>query len=85
MVGPRAQARLCHAHGDEPGSERVGVPVPVGLEGRAVAVELPAIELDDQPMGLEQRVDLVTGDVRREPRCRQAVVTAEGAELVLER
>lgn len=42
--------------------ERVGVPVAIALERFAVAVELVTIELNDQPLGREQRVDSMAGD-----------------------
>ena len=47
-------------------------------------MELPAVELDDQPFGLEIGVRLVAGDDRVDPRAREAVARAEGEEGVLE-
>ena len=65
------------------GGERVGVAVTIALKRVAIAVEVPAVELDDQPFSGEQRVDLVTGDVRAHHRVRQPVLLAELRESVL--
>ncbi len=51
----------------EAGEQRVGVAVAIGLEGRTARVELPAVELDDQPCLSPDGVDLVPGDRRVEP------------------
>ena len=66
------------------GRERVGVPIAVRLEGAAIAVELVAVELDDQPFGVENGVHEVPGDPNVRARPREAVIVAEGQETVLE-
>ena len=70
--------------GGVPGGQRVSVAVPVALERLPVAMKLPAVELDDQPMLGEQGIDLMAGDGDVDLRNRQAVPAAEGAEVVLE-
>ena len=67
------------------GEQVVGVAVAIFLEGLAVGVEFPAVELDDQPGGGPERVDLVTVDQHVGLRRRQAMGAAERREAVLER
>ena len=78
-----ASARSCRplpgdAQGAIAGGQRVGVAVAVGLERFAVGVELPTVELDDQPLGSEQRVDLVAGHRDVDQGAREPVALAEG-------
>ncbi len=47
-------------------------------------MEYPAVELDDQPFGLEIGVRLVAGDDRVDLGAREGVARAEGEEGVLE-
>ena len=51
----------------------------------AVPVELPAVELHDQALGGEQRVDLVAGDPDVDQGPGEFVALAELQEVVLER
>ncbi len=62
----------------------VGVAQPVTLEGVARLVELPAVELDDHPLGLEVDVDLVAVERMVHQRPREAIALAEGQEQILE-
>ena len=47
-------------------------------------MEVPAVELDDHLLGLEQRVDLVPGDAHVDQRDRETVLASEALEAVLE-
>jgi hypothetical protein len=62
----------------------VSVAVAVAFERGAVGVELPAVELHDQLLRLEQGVDQVARDVRVGDRPRQGEALAERLEGVLE-
>ena len=71
--------------GDDAARQMVGITLSIGLERRPIGVELIAVELDDDALGGEIRVDFVTegGDVGL--RDWELVVAAEGLEVVLER
>jgi hypothetical protein len=64
--------------------EGVGGPVPVAFKGVTTTVEVPAVQLDDQPMVGEERVDLMAGDPDVDERGGQPVVRAEDKKRVLE-
>ena len=72
------------ADGPVTAEEGVGVAVAVALERVAAAVEAVAVELDDQPLGLEQRVDEVAGDRGVDQRTGQIEALAEREKGVLE-
>ena len=63
----------------------VDVPVAVLLEGGAVGMEFPAVQLDDQPRGRPEHVDLIAVDEHVGLRRRQMVGGHESGEAVLER
>lgn len=60
------------------------VALPVALKGLTAAVVAPAVELDDDPFGGEQDVDLVPGYVDVDLRGGKAVLADPEEELVLE-
>ncbi len=68
----------------EPRVEEVGVAVAVPLEGSRGAVELAAVELDDEVVGSVDRVDFVAGYRLVELRQGQTVAFEEADEAVLE-
>lgn len=84
LGGLADQAAPGDPHGAQAAGHRVRVAAAVALEGVAAAVELPPIELDDQPLGVEERVDLAPRDPDVDPRSRKAIPLAEVAEGVLE-
>jgi hypothetical protein len=63
----------------------VGVAVAVLLEGGAMGVEFPAVELDDQSRLGPEHVDLVTVDEHVGLRRRQAMGDDERRKPILER
>jgi hypothetical protein len=79
-----------HAFPRDPKCGRAGegqcvcVPVTVALESSAITMEVPAVQLHDQLMVGEERVDLMAGDLGVDERGGQAVVRAEDKKRVLE-
>ena len=66
------------------GFEGRGVAAPVAPEAELVAVVLPAVDLDDQPLAREQDVDLLAGNARVDEGFRKSVAFEEGEEAALE-
>lgn len=79
------QAVVGDASGAVAGQEELGVAGSVALEGGAVAVVFPAVQLDDEPGGGPEHVDLVAEDVDIGAVRREVVEAAEALETVLER
>jgi len=72
------------AHRCDPRQQRVRIAPAIRLEGEAVVVEVPAVELDDQSLRREVGVDLVAADPGVGQRPWQLEPLAEGEERILE-
>src|SRR5579862_2439199 len=69
---------------DQACRQRVGVLVPIALKRDAPGVKRPAVELDDHPLGTEERIELMLAEADVHLRRRQTVAPAEGGKAPLE-
>src|SRR5579862_340456 len=69
---------------DQACRQRVGVLVPIALKRDAPGVKRPAVELDEHPLGTEERVELMLAEADVHLRRRQTVAPAEGGKASLE-
>jgi hypothetical protein len=65
-------------------ARQLPVPGPVGLEGAAVGVVAPAIDLDHQALGAPEEIDLVGADADVHLGLGDAVLAAEAQEDALQ-
>jgi hypothetical protein len=68
-----------------PPPRKLGIPGAIGLEGRAIGVELVSINLDDKSALRPQEIDKVRAHSRIHPRCGNPMAPTEPKEHSLER